>query len=79
MSKHRRMDFILIAVVLAAALISAAFVYMTHNKGDMAVIKVDGNVISELSLSENTTITVEGYQGGSNVVSIIDGKAYVRG
>lgn len=77
MSKRRRMDFILIAVVLAAALISAAFVYMTHNKGDMAVIKVDGNVISELSLSENTTITVEGYQGGSNVVSIIDGKAYV--
>lgn len=77
MSKRRRMDFILIAVVLAAALISAAFVYMTHNKGDMAVINVDGNVISELSLSENTTITVEGYQGGSNVVSIIDGKAYV--
>lgn len=77
MSKRRRMDFILIAVVMLIALISAVIVYLTHNKGDMAVIKVDGNIVSELSLSDNTTITIEGYQGGSNTVSIIDGKAYV--
>ncbi len=77
MSKRRRMDFILIAVVMFIALISAVIVYLTHNKGDMAVIKVDGNIVSELSLSDNTTITIEGYQGGSNTVSIIDGKAYV--
>ena len=77
MSKRRRMDFILIAVVMLIALISAVIVYLTHNKGDMAVIKVDGNIVNELSLSDNTTITIEGYQGGSNTVSIIDGKAYV--
>ncbi len=77
MSKRRRMDLILIAVVMFIALISAVIVYLTHNKGDMAVIKVDGNIVSELSLSDNTTITIEGYQGGSNTVSIIDGKAYV--
>lgn len=77
MSKRRRMDFILIAVVMLIALISAVIVYLTHNKGDMAVIKVDGNIVSELSLSDNTTIIIEGYQGGSNTVSIIDGKAYV--
>ena len=77
MSKRRRMDFILIAVVMFIALISAVIVYLTHNKGDMAVIKVDGNIVSELSLSDNTTIIIEGYQGGSNTVSIIDGKAYV--
>ena len=77
MSKRHRMDFILIAVVMLIALISAVIVYLTHNKGDMAVIKVDGNIVSELSLSDNTTITIEGYQGGSNTVSIIDGKAYV--
>ena len=77
MSKRRRMDFILIAVVMFIALISSVIVYLTHNKGDMAVIKVDGNIVSELSLSDNTTITIEGYQGGSNTVSIIDGKAYV--
>ena len=77
MSKRRRMDFILITAVMIVSLISAVIVYLTHNKGDMAVIKVDGKVINELSLSENAAKTVEGYQGGSNVVSIIDGKAYV--
>lgn len=77
MSKRRRMDFILITAVMVVALISAVIVYLTHNKGDIAVIKVDGNVVSELSLSEDATVIVEGYQGGRNVVSIIDGKAYV--
>ena len=77
MSKRRRMDLVLIVGIMLVALISAITVYLTHAQGNVVVVKVDGRVVKELSLSENADITIEGYQGGVNLVKIEDGKAYV--
>ena len=49
--------------------------YVVKKDGSYAVIKVDGNVIKTLNLnSGETTIEVNGYQGGVNKVVINDGK-----
>ncbi len=64
-------DFILIGVLLAASLIAFVVIqYLIKKPGDKVVIKVDGKVVKELSLSEDTKFTVQGYQGGYNEIII---------
>ena len=54
-------DIILIAAFVIIAVI--AFV----------VIKVDGQVVNTIPVNQNETLTIEGYQGGSNIVTIENG------
>ena len=68
-----------IILVLSMAIIAAAAFliinFAVKKDGSYAVIKVDGNVIKTLDLnSGETTIEVNGYQGGVNKVVINDGK-----
>jgi hypothetical protein len=69
-NKKYRMDIILIVILLILALIAAVAVYLTHDKGGTVVVKVDGAVVSELPISEDTELIVEGYQGGTNRIII---------
>jgi hypothetical protein len=73
----RRMDGALIIILMIAALIAALAVYLTHDKGSTAVVKVDGSVLYEFSLSEDVGLTVDGYMGGTNRIVIQDGKVSV--
>ena len=69
-------DIILVlsmVIIAAAAFLIINFAF--KKDGSYAVIKVDGKVIKTLDLnSGETTIEVNGYQGGVNKVVINDGK-----
>ena len=77
--KKIKRDIILIAsllIVCAAAFLIINFV--VKKDGSTAVVKVDGNIAYTLPLEKNASVTVEGYQGGSNTVVIENGAAYMK-
>lgn len=64
-------DFILIGVLLATSLIAFVVIqYLIKKPGDKVIIKVDGEIVKELSLSEDTKFTVHGHKGGYNEIII---------
>lgn len=69
-------DIILVlSMVIIAAAAFLIINFAVKKDGSYAVIKVDGSVIKTLDLnSGETTIEVNGYQGGVNKVVINDGK-----
>ena len=69
-------DIILVlSMVIIAAAAFLIINFAVKKDGSYAVIKVDGKVIKTLYLnSGETTIEVNGYQGGVNKVVINDGK-----
>ena len=69
-------DIILVlSMVIIAAAAFLIINFAVKKDGSYAVIKVDGKVIKTLDLnSGETTIEVNGYQGGVNKVVIYDGK-----
>ena len=77
--KKIKRDIMLIAtliIVCAAAFLIINFV--VKNDGITAVVKVDGNIVYMLPLDKNASVTVEGYQGGSNTVVIENGTVYMK-
>ena len=65
----------MLSMVIIAAAAFLIINFAVKKDGSYAVIKVDGKVIKTLDLnSGETTIEVNGYQGGVNKVVINDGK-----
>jgi hypothetical protein len=69
-----RNDLLLVAVILAAALISFIFYINIRNTGTEVVVRVDGERTAAYPLSEDKTVTIEGV-GGRNVLEISGGTA----
>lgn len=77
--KKIKRDVILIAALLLICI--AAFLiinFVVKKDGITAVVKVDGNIVYMLPLDKNASVTVEGYQGGSNTVVIENGTVYMK-
>lgn len=77
--KKIKRDVILIAALLLICI--AAFLiinFVVKKDGITAVVKVDGNIVYMLLLDKNASVTVEGYQGGSNTVVIENGTVYMK-
>lgn len=77
--KKIKRDIMLIAtliIVCAAAFLIINFV--VKKDGITAIVKVDGNIVYMLPLDKNASVTVEGYQGGSNTVVIENGTVYMK-
>lgn len=74
----RKSDIILLCSVLLSALaifgICATF---TLGKGETVVIRVDGEEYARLPLDEDAELLIEGVNGGTNLLIIKDGKAYI--
>lgn len=74
----KKSDLILLCSVLLAALaifgICAAF---TLSRGETVVVRVDGEEYVRLPLGEDTELLIEGVNGGTNLLVIKDGKAYI--
>lgn len=71
----KRNDFILIGTVLFIAAAIIIFMAVTKVNGDKVVVKVDGKIYKELPLNEDITLTIRGYNGGTNVLAIKNGYA----
>ena len=75
--EHRRIkkaDMILISVFLFIGLAGYLLFFFGKESGSMVRVTVDGKVAGECALNRDKVITVEGV-GGSNTLSIRDGKA----
>lgn len=77
--KKIKRDIMLIATLIIVC--AAAFLIINSvvkKDGITAVVKVDGNIVYMLPLDKNASVTVEGYQGGSNTVVIENGTVYMK-
>ena len=74
-----RRDLILLLVVLAIGLAGILFLYTRPAAADGEVEgSVDGEVVMTLPLSEDTKVTISGFDGGENLLVISDGKAEIE-
>ena len=77
--KKIKRDIMLIATLIIVG--AAAFLiinFVVKKDGITAAVKVDGNIVYMLPLDKNASVTVEGYQGGSNTVVIENGTVYMK-
>lgn len=80
-NKHigkKKKELVLILVILAVSALLYAGTRIIFSKPPMRVeISVDGTVIETLDLNKDTELTVEGWNGGTNLVVIKDGTVHV--
>ena len=78
MKSHTKADLILILVLLATAAAFWGFRQFQSRSASpsMAQISVNGTVVETLPLDQDTQITIQGYQGGSNTIIIQDGQVW---
>jgi hypothetical protein len=70
----KKKDFILIGVIVAVIAIAIAVLSLTKKDGDYVVVKVDGNEVARYSLTQDGEYSLN---GGTNVLRIENGKAYL--
>lgn len=74
----KRWDIILTAIFLiTAALFFICYNLFFHNPGTSVQITVDGRIINTLPLGNDTTLAINGYNGGTNILQIKDGYASI--
>lgn len=66
-------DFVIIACVAAAILLSCGVFFIPRGTGDTVVIKKDNEVLYRLPISEDATLRLDG-----NTVEIKDGKVRMK-
>lgn len=78
LQKPVRNDIILITILLASAVLFLVCYYLLfHKEGAFIQITIDGEMYKTLPLNEDTTITINGFNNGSNTLQIKDGYASV--
>ena len=70
----KKKDFILIGAIVAVIAIAIAVLSLTKKDGDYVIVRVDGNEVARYSLSQDGEYSLN---GGTNVLRIEDGKAYL--
>ena len=78
MKLFRKNDFYLIGGLLLVFLLILLITAVTRKTGYAVQVSVDGVVKETFPLSEDTTFTIDGYDGGVNVLVIQDGKAFLK-
>ena len=76
--KKRLRDIILIGSVLVIGLGALLIITLTQKDGDRVIIRVDGKQVAEYSLLVDGIYYIDGYDGGTNVLVVEDGKAYMK-
>lgn len=71
-------DILLIAGFLIVGIIFAGILLLTSREGTRIVVRVDGQEVTTLDLSEDQEYRIEGYQEGSNQLIIRDGEAWIE-
>lgn len=67
----RKNDIIIVVVILLVSVLAAAYNMFHSEGGAIVVISCDGNIINELPLDEDTSVTVP-YNGHYNTIVIED-------
>lgn len=72
--RRHLVDFIVISAIVLVAIVILLFVLLFRKTGEYAVVKVNGSVVGEYSLSKDGTYVLN---GGTNTLVIEDGRAYI--
>ena len=70
----KKKDLILIGAILLVIIISIAVVFLTKEDGAYVVVRLDGKEVAQYSLTKNGEYALN---GGTNILRIEDGKAYL--
>lgn len=73
----KRNDIILIGAFLLLAILLSVYLYAYGDEGDKVIVKIDGEVSEEFSLSENINYIIELGDGKYNTLRIQDGYAEI--
>ncbi len=76
--KKIRKDIIVIGALLAVGLVFLLVVLLTNKPGASVVVEVAGKKVASYPLDKDATYTIQGKDGGSNVLVIKDGYAYIK-
>lgn len=71
----KKNDIILIGIIAIVGMIGLLYISLSKTAGDKVVVTVDGEVYKELPLNKDATFTIEGVNGGTNILQIKDGIA----
>ena len=70
-------DWFLIGGVALLAAVSLGLLYGNRQEGARVVVEVDGSETASYPLTEDRTVVLEGWNGGTNLLVIRDGAATV--
>lgn len=77
-AKKKRDALLLIFILAGAAVLALVFFFMRRgSEPENVLVKVDGRVVYNDSVIKDNTFTVDGFDGGYNIVEIKDGKVQV--
>jgi hypothetical protein len=77
-AKLRKADLLLLGGILAAGCVLAIVLLLTRGTGNEVQIRVDGQVVETLELSQDQTYEIQGVGGGTNLLVIQNGEAWVE-
>lgn len=75
--KKNKADIILIGILILAG-VMFALIFVLSEKGDYVEVTVDSEPEGTFPLSENTEIEIRGIDGGTDVLVIENGQAYIK-
>lgn len=76
--KLKRQDVLLLAGLAAGAMLLAAILLLTRQSGAQVIVSVQGRETQRFSLHETVSCTIQGADGGTNVLQIADGAAWLE-
>lgn len=78
MKKSRKADVILIAAIVLVGVIIGVILLLSKHDGKYVQVRVAGQVEKVFPLSQDVEYEIAGRDGGSNLLIIRDGKAWVE-
>ncbi len=73
----KKNDLLLLAALICAGLIFALVLFFTRSQGGLVIVCVDGKEVYRHDLSVDTVETITGADGGSNTITVKNGKVAV--
>jgi hypothetical protein len=76
--KLKKADILLIGGIIAFGCVLGLVILLTQHKGNIVQVRVDGTIIENLQMTDNLTYEINGVNGGTNLLIIQDGEAWVE-
>jgi hypothetical protein len=76
--KLKKADILLIGGIIAFGCILGLVILLTQHKGNIVQVRVDGTIIENLQMTDNLTYEINGVNGGTNLLIIQGGEAWVE-
>ncbi len=77
MKFFRKNDLYLIIAFIGIFALISVFLQFTKKEGSMVLVSVDGKITAAYPLSEDISVVIDGFGGGTNRLEIKGGSAYL--